>query len=251
MLGRRNPTRTPARRRPRRGRRPVHRRRGAAAVDTAGLVAAAAFVSVLVPQARQWLRLHGAEIGALAVAVLATGALTLLLVKAAWLGASAWTARRRRPEGWDIRFLDGLHHSQFEEAVRDLLHRDGAHDAVRVGGAGDNGADVKGTDPAGRRWVIQCKHRREGASGAAVGTPDLHVLNGTGRPVHGGDVVVLVTNGRFTGPTREFARSQRLHLVDRSLLDKWATGSASLWELLPHLPAPRRRRPRPLDWKRQ
>ncbi|TDU67907.1 restriction endonuclease [Streptomyces sp. KS 21] len=221
----------------------MHRRRGGAVVDTAGLFAAAAFVSVLVPPARQWLQLHGAEIGAVAVAVLAAGALTLLLVKAARLGASAWTARRRRPEGWDIRFLDGLHHSQFEEAVRDLMRRDGAHDAVRVGGAGDNGADVKGTDPAGRRWVIQCKHRRDGASGAAVGTPDLHVLNGTGRPVHGGDVVVLVTNGRFTGPALKFARSQRLHLVDRGLLDQWASGSSPLWDLLSHLPAPRRATP--------
>ncbi|MFE1873029.1 restriction endonuclease [Streptomyces sp. NPDC059496] len=104
-------------------------------------------------------------------------------MKAARRGASAWTARRQRPEGWDIRFLDGLHHRQFEEAVRHLMRRDGAHDAVRVGGAGDNGADIKGTDPAGRRWVVQCKHRRDRAAGAAVGTPDLHVLNGTGRPV--------------------------------------------------------------------
>ncbi|MCX5078821.1 restriction endonuclease (plasmid) [Streptomyces sp. NBC_00513] len=222
----------------------MHRRRGGLTGDTAGLLAAAAFASVLVPQVRQWLQLHGANIAAVTIAVLAGGALTLVLVKAARLGAAAWTSRRRRPEGWDIRFLDGLHHSQFEEAVRDLMRRDGAHDAVRVGGAGDNGADVKGTDPAGRRWVIQCKHRRDGVAGAAVGTPDLHVLNGTGRPVHGGDVIVLVTNGRITGPAKEFARSQRLHLVDRHLLDVWSTGTTPLWQLLSQLPAPRRHRPR-------
>ncbi|MFB7174473.1 restriction endonuclease [Streptomyces sp. NPDC056254] len=108
-----------------------------------------------------------------------------------------------------------------------------------MGGAGDNGADVKGTAPAGRRWVIQCKHRRDEAAGAAVGTPDLHVLNGTGCPVHGGDVVVLVTNGRFSAPAVKFARSQRLHLVDRGLLNEWAAGPSPLWALLPHLPAPR------------
>ncbi|WP_442815831.1 restriction endonuclease [Streptomyces sp. NBC_01207] len=244
MPRRRNLTRTPARRRPGRGRRPVHRRRGGPAVDTVGLLAAAVLASFLVPQARHWLQLHGADIAAVAVAVLTAGALTPLLVKAARRRASGWTARRRRPEGCDLRFLDGLHHSQFEEAVRDLMRRDGAHDAVRVGGAGDNGADVKGTDPAGRRWVIQCKHRRDGAAGAAVGTPDLHVLNGTGRPVHGGDVVVLVTNGRFTAPAVKFARSQRLHLVDRGLLNDWAAGSSPLWELLPHLPAPRTSSPR-------
>ncbi|WP_331719662.1 restriction endonuclease [Streptomyces virginiae] len=222
----------------------MHHRRGGNA-DAVGILAAAALASILVPQAWQWLQLHGANTAAaVAVAVLTTGALTPLLVKAARRGTSAWTARRRRPESWDIRFLDGLHHSQFEEAVRDLMRRDGAHDAVRVGGAGDNGADVKGTDPEGRRWVIQCKHRRDGTGGAAVGTPDLHVLNGTGRPVHGGDVVVLVTNGRFSAPAVKFARSQRLHLVDRGLLNEWAAGSSPLWELLPHLPAPRTSRSR-------
>lgn len=39
------------------------------------------------------------------------------------------------------------------------------------------------------------------------GLPDLHVLTGTGRPVHKGDVVVLVTNGRFTDKAVAFARS--------------------------------------------
>ncbi|WP_425588119.1 restriction endonuclease [Streptomyces prasinosporus] len=112
------------------------------------------------------------------------------------------------------------------------MHRDGCTDAVQVGGQGDLGADVKATDPYGRRWVIQCKHRKNGDRGAAVGTPDLQVLNGTGRPVHRADVVVMVTNGRITRPGRAFARQQRLHLVDRQVLAQWATGSRPLWELL-------------------
>ncbi|GAA2770020.1 restriction endonuclease [Streptomyces showdoensis] len=159
----------------------MRRRKGGQGKDAAGLLAAAALMSVFVPQARQWLELHGSGIAVVAAAALVAGVLILLLVKAVRCGFSTWAGRRRRPEGWDIRFLDGLHHTEFEEAVRDLMRRDGARDAVRVGGAGDNGADVKGTDPVGRRWVIQCKHRRDGAAGAAVGTPDLHVLNGTGR----------------------------------------------------------------------
>ncbi|MFJ4879969.1 restriction endonuclease [Streptomyces sp. NPDC088745] len=242
MTRRRYPTHS-APRRPGRARRPVHRRKKGQGVDTAGLLVVAALASVLIPQARQWLALHGSRAGAVAIAALAAGALILVLVKAGRRGASAWAARRRRPEGWDIHFLDTLHHTEFEEAVRDLMRRDGAYDAIRVGGAGDNGADVKGTDPAGRRWVIQCKHRRDGAAGAAVGTPDLHVLNGTGRPVHGGDVVVLVTNGRITAPAVKFAQSQRLHLVDRTTLNTWASGSLPLWEILADLPAPRRSHP--------
>ncbi|MFD3728769.1 hypothetical protein [Streptomyces sp. NPDC058671] len=58
------------------------------------------FVPVLIPQARQWLQLHGGSIATVTVAVLAAGALTLLLAKTARCGASAWAARRRRPEGW-------------------------------------------------------------------------------------------------------------------------------------------------------
>ncbi|MFB4426932.1 restriction endonuclease [Streptomyces sp. QL37] len=147
---------------------------------------------------------------------------------------------RTRALRYPMAVLDQLHHRQFEYAIRDLMLRDGCPDAVQVGGAGDNGADVKATDPYGRRWVIQCKHRRAGLAGAAVGTPDLHVLNGTGRPVHKGDVIVLVTNGRFTQPATDFARSQRLHLVDRPTLASWAAGSRPLWELLRAVPPPRR-----------
>lgn len=101
-----------------------------------------------------------------------------------------------RVEGltYSLSQLDAMHHSAFEVAVRDLLARDGSRDALRCGGRGDLGADVKGHDPAGRYWVIQCKHRRDGLRGSAIGTPELQTLNGTGRPVHGGDVVVMVTN---------------------------------------------------------
>lgn len=61
----------------------------------------------------------------------------------------------------------------------------------------------------------------------AVGTLELQTLNGTGRPVHGGDVIVMVTNGGISGPARDFARQQRLHLVDRRVLEQWAPGRAT------------------------
>ncbi|CAL9675580.1 restriction endonuclease [Streptomyces sp. enrichment culture] len=91
--------------------------------------------------------------------------------------------------------VDGLDHREFEYLVRDLMIRDGATNVRRVGGAGDNGADVMATDPAGQLWIIQCKHRKQGLGGKMVGVQELQVLNGTGRPVHKGNVVVLVTNG--------------------------------------------------------
>ncbi|MEV8287348.1 restriction endonuclease [Streptomyces niveus] len=154
--------------------------------------------------------------------------------------AARWEAVRVRGLRYGLDQLDALHHSQFEDAVRELMRRDGCPNAVRVGGGGDLGADVKATDPYGRRWVIQCKHRRAGLAGSAVGTPDLQVLNGTARQIHGADVAVIVTNGRVTAPAVAFAEQQRLHVVDRHTLAAWASGSRPLWELLRAVPPPRR-----------
>ena len=151
-----------------------------------------------------------------------------------------WEAVRAQGLRYGLAQLDGLHHVRFEDVVRELMRRDGCRDAIRVGGGGDLGADVKATDPYGRRWVIQCKHRRNGLAGPTVGTPDLQVLNGTARQVHGADVAVIVTNGRVTAPAVAFAQQQRLHVVDRHTLAAWASGSRPLWELLRAVPPPRK-----------
>ncbi|MGW0561721.1 restriction endonuclease [Streptomyces sp. NPDC003016] len=102
------------------------------------------------------------------------------------------------------------------------MRRDGCPDAVQGGGAGDNGADAKATDPFGWRWVIQCKHRRADLAGAAVGIPDPQKFNATGRQIHHGGVIGMVTNGRFGSRAQPFDRDQRLHLVNRRLLGEWA-----------------------------
>ncbi|OKK14796.1 restriction endonuclease [Streptomyces sp. CB00455] len=229
MSGRRPARRTSRSRRPRRRKDP-----GLEQLMLIGLLAVAALS--LVMGVLRWLAAHPWIV-----------VLTLL---AAATAAATWWWRRSEAARWEqikaqgLRYavdqLDRLHHRQFEFAVRDLMHRDGCQDAQQVGGRGDNGADVKATDPYGRRWVIQCKHRRDGTSGKPVGTPDLHVLNGTGRQVHGGDVLVMLTNGRITNNAVDFAKDQRLHLVDRKLLAEWAAGSRPLWELLPQIPPPRK-----------
>ncbi|MEV5194770.1 restriction endonuclease [Streptomyces clavifer] len=225
-----------ARRPARRGGRPRSRKRKQA--YTGGEVLVGVFVIVwLASVLMDWLAAHPWVLP------------VILLTAGSGAGAFFWFRLRaqqgqRQSQVQGLRYplerLDRLHHRQFEDAIRDLMLRDGCQDAVQVGGAGDNGADVKATDPFGRRWIIQCKHRRAGLAGAAVGTPDLHVLNGTGRPVHKGDVIVLVTNGRFTKPATDFAQSQRLHLVDRHTLATWAAGPRPLWELLRAVPPPRR-----------
>ncbi|MEV7401875.1 restriction endonuclease [Streptomyces sp. NPDC091267] len=228
-------------RRPARRRRPARsRKRKQAYTGGEMLVGIAVFVWLL-SRLADWLAAHPW--------VLPLTLLTAVAGAILWFLPRVRQGLQRQTQAPALRYpmdrLDGLHHREFEHAIRDLMRRDGCRNAVQVGGTGDNGADVKATDPFGRRWVIQCKHRRAGLAGAAVGTPDLHVLNGTGRPVHKGDVIVLVTNGRFTKPAADFARSQHLHLVDRHTLAAWAGGSRPLWELLRAVPPPRR--PSPLS----
>jgi hypothetical protein len=62
-------------------------------------------------------------------------------------------ARREAVRAQGLRYglpqLDALHHSRFEDAIQDLMRRDGCRDAQRVGGGGDLGADVTATDPPG------------------------------------------------------------------------------------------------------
>ncbi|MFB7533384.1 restriction endonuclease [Streptomyces sp. NPDC056178] len=201
-----------------------------------GLLVAAAVAIGLAVAVVNWMVAHWwvlIVIGTLAVSA-GGGWLYRQQQKARWEAVHAQGLRYGLPQ------LDALHHSRFEDAVRDLMRRDGCQDAVRVGGSGDLGADVKATDPYGRRWVIQCKHRRNGLAGSAVGTPDLQVLNGTARQVHGADIAVIVTNGRVTAPAVAFAEQQRLHVVDRHTLGAWASGSHPLWGLLRGVPPPRK-----------
>ncbi|MFD4860620.1 restriction endonuclease [Streptomyces atratus] len=224
--------RPPARRRSRR----PSKRRQRADDRLIGLLVAAALAIALVVTVVNWLLAHWwilIVIGALAA-----------LAGGGWLyqkqQRARWEAVRTQGLRYGISQLDALHHSRFEDVVRDLMRRDGCRDAVRVGGGGDLGADVKATDPYGRRWVIQCKHRCNGLAGSAVGSPDLQVLNGTARQVHGADIAVIVTNGRVTAPAVAFAKQQRLHVVDRHTLGVWASGSRPLWELLRAVPPPRK-----------
>ncbi|MGW0666815.1 restriction endonuclease [Streptomyces sp. NPDC002746] len=196
------------------------------------VVLAAAVVVTLV----NWLLAHWWVLLALAAIALLTGGGLLHQRRQ----NARWEAVRAQGLRYELAQLDALHHTRFEDAVRDLMRRDGCQDALRVGGGGDLGADVKATDPYGRRWVIQCKHRRNGLAGSAVGTPDLQVLNGTARQVHGADIAVIVTNGRVTAPAVVFAEQQRLHVVDRHTLAAWASGSRPLWKLLGAVPPPRR-----------
>ena len=226
MSGRR-PARRPARRRP--------ARRSKKQDDQLALLGVGVLALGLVITVVHWLLVHWWI--PLIAAVIAAVAGGLWLQQARQ--RAEWERVRARALRMRIAELDALDHRAFEFAIRDLKRRDGCQ-AEQLGGAGDNACDVRAVDPMGRVWAIQCKHRRDGDRGSAVGVGVLQQVNGTARQIHGADVAVVLTNGRFSSKAIPWGAEHRIHLVDRRLLGEWAAGSRPLWDLLDRIPPPRR-----------
>ncbi|KAA6215682.1 restriction endonuclease [Streptomyces filamentosus] len=133
----------------------------------------------------------------------------------------------------------------FEHTVAALCARDGCSPVEVVGGAGDLGADVIATTPAGLRVVLQCKQYGEGHR---VGSPDLQRFGGTCYAVHDADVAVLVTTSSFTDPALEYAASCGIVCVDGAELEAWTASTAPPpWAARAGDPAPGPRDGSPCD----
>ncbi|XVQ06617.1 restriction endonuclease [Spirillospora sp. CA-255316] len=138
-------------------------------------------------------------------------------------------ARRLATLRFTLAELDQMSPTAFEEAVRDLMIRDGL-DARRVGGRGDKAADVIGSHlPSRQTVVVQCKHR---TTGRKVDSKVIYEVNGTAGPAHQADIAVVVTNGGFTRDAQQQAETFRIALIGREELDRWANQGAGLDELL-------------------
>ncbi|MFE6365934.1 restriction endonuclease [Streptomyces sp. NPDC057806] len=134
--------------------------------------------------------------------------------------------------------LDAMDDKGFEYALSDLLIRDG-WTASRVGGQGDQAADVIGRDPQRGRIVVQAKHTRiRGKVGSSV----MFQVKGTAGPAHHADIAVVVTNGTFTRDARAWGERLRVHWVDRDRLHAWAALGTPLHDVLrlPRCPTARR-----------
>nr|WP_223184767.1 restriction endonuclease [Streptomyces sp. CBMA152] len=202
-------------------------------------MAVAGVVAVgLVVAAVQWLLAHWWVLALAGVFAGGGGVLWYQQVRrrAQWARVRAQALRLRIAE------IDALDHRAFEFAIRDLMRRDGCK-AEQLGGAGDNACDVRAIDPVGRVWAIQCKHRRDGDRGSAVGVGVLQQVNGTARQIHGADIAVVLTNGRFSSKAIPWGKEHHIHLVDRRTLGEWAAGSRPLWDLLDRIPPPGRPSP--------
>jgi restriction system protein len=177
---------------------------------------------------------------------LAAAAVTVAAAALVWAGRRLWRARRaRRLRAQTLAGLrltladiDAMDDAAFEYALRDLLLRDG-WTAHRVGGQGDQAADVIGHHPRHGRIVFQAKHTKVAGK---VGSPVMYQVKGTAAPVHGADIAVVVTNGSFTSDARAWGERHRIHWMDRDRLRRWAENGMPLQEVL-RLPArPARRR---------
>ncbi|WP_405914566.1 restriction endonuclease [Streptomyces sp. NBC_00728] len=124
--------------------------------------------------------------------------------------------------------IDAMDDRAFECALRDLLIRDG-WTARRVGGQGDQAADVIGQDRQRGRIVVQAKHTKVAGK---VGSAVMYQVKGTAGPVHGANIAVVVTNGSFTRDARAWGERHQVQWVDRDRLRRWAEHGTSLQDLL-------------------
>ncbi|MDN3260865.1 restriction endonuclease [Streptomyces sp. CSDS2] len=210
------------------GRKPLRLRRprGVSEVVSAAVVGLAVLVLAM--------RMTTAAVGALREAWPVLLALVFLAgTVGAWWNARAMGRRRRDAERLamlriTLAEFDAMDDRQFEHALRDLLVRDG-WPARRVGGGGDQAADVIGDHMRRGRIVVQAKHTRVGGK---VGSSVMYAVKGTAGPAHRADHAVVVTNGTFTRDSMAWGDRHGVHWVDRDKLRRWAETGTALHELL-------------------
>ncbi|GAA3368725.1 hypothetical protein GCM10020367_08230 [Streptomyces sannanensis] len=160
---------------------------------------------------------------------------TLLICSLGVLAGWLWRTDRllrRRDRSWreaeavkaghrTLAEVDAMSGTEFEELVAGLCRRDGCTEVRRVGGAGDNGADVLGRLPDGRAMVVQCKRYAPSSSIASREVRDL-----LGAKVHfKADVAIFVTTTRFTRPSETFALENDIVALHRDHLGLWNNGT--------------------------
>ncbi|MFA7762651.1 restriction endonuclease [Streptomyces sp. NRRL S-448] len=135
------------------------------------------------------------------------------------------------PEANPLAEVDALSPDAFEYFVADLLHRDGYRIEKAGGGAGDGGIDVHAYDSWGYPLVVQCKHTEGGER--RVGASVVRDLFGAASAMRPLPRALVVTNGSFTTPCRLWAITEdRIRLIDREQLKRWATDGLPLHEVM-------------------
>lgn len=120
--------------------------------------------------------------------------------------------------------IDAMSGTEFEEVVAELCRRDGCTQVRRVGGSGDNGADVLGQLPDGRTMVVQCKRYAPHRTIASREVRDL-----LGAKVHfAADVAIFVATTRFSPQAEAFAVEHHILTLHRDFFGLWNNGTPLL-----------------------
>jgi restriction system protein len=164
---------------------------------------------------------------AIVVVVLLFGATHGLVLLPVLVGVPLWlvlrTQRRRHLRAWrlhaarDLATLRSLSPVEFERVMAAVLCEAGWKLHV-VGGSGDEGADLIGSDPHGRSALVQCKRY---AGGHTVGSPAVQLVIGA-RAIHRVERALIVTTSRFTEPARRLAAREGVGLVDETSITQMA-----------------------------
>ena len=123
-------------------------------------------------------------------------------------------APRKPPGAAHETDFDRLSPRDFEQAVANVFRGMG-YSVKLTQFTRDGGIDIyarKQTDASREELIIQCKHYPN----RAVGVAEARELNGLLEQQHTGGV--LVTSGTFSGECREFCKTKRIRLVERSEL---------------------------------
>jgi restriction system protein len=165
----------------------------------------------------------------------------LALVALGGLGAGSWRlwrtgqTHRRADQSWrrqdavqaghrTLAQADRMTGTEFEEFVASLCRRDGCTEVRRVGGSGDNGADVRGLLPDGRTFIIQCKRY---APSSTIPARDLRDLLGA-KAHFGADLALFVATTRFSKQGEDFAVRNGILAIHRDHLGLWNNGASLL-----------------------
>jgi hypothetical protein len=109
--------------------------------------------------------------------------------------------------------------TEFEEFTGQALEALGYRDVIRIGGAGDLGADLTATDPQGRSVIVQCKRY---TPGSRVGSPALQAFIGMREVHHKADRGIFVTTADYTQQAIDLANEHDVVLIDGDDLVKIA-----------------------------
>ncbi|MFJ8062935.1 restriction endonuclease [Streptomyces sp. NPDC096142] len=198
----------------------MRRRRAARNKAAAGALAALVLLALLRPVLLLYL---GALLAAAGISWM-----TWRLWRTNRLLRSKDTAWRRQEEiaagQRTLAAIDAMSGTEFEEVVAELCRRDGCTQVRRVGGTGDNGADVLGQLPDGRTMVIQCKRYAPHRTIASREVRDL-----LGAKVHfAADVAIFVATTRFSPQAEAFAVKHHILTLHRDFFGLWNNGTPLL-----------------------